>query len=244
MKAERNETKLLKQNADKDLLLTILSHDLKSPFNSLLGLSEILTDDLHELKKEEIEKIATNINKTAQNTYNLLEDLLKWARTQQGTIPFHPESLSFVHICEEVLKTLKPNADAKNITINYSATDQLKFYADVDMLKTVLRNLVSNAIKFTNNGGEINIRAEENSESVTISVFDNGIGIAPHNLKKLFNISQTLTTKGTANESGTGLGLLLCQEFVAKHDGRLWVNSTFGKGSEFCFNIPNNLSSV
>ncbi|MDO9512402.1 MAG: ATP-binding protein [Bacteroidales bacterium] len=112
------------------------------------------------------------------------------------------------------------------------------------MLKTVLRNLVSNAIKFTNYGGEINIKAEENTESVIISVVDNGIGIAPDDLEKLFDISQILTTRCTANESGTGLGLLLCQGFVAKHGGRLWVNSTLGKGSEFCFDIPCNIEPI
>lgn len=238
LRAERSEKKLQQQNADKDRFLAILSHDLIGPFNGLLGLSEILTQDLHKLKIEKIEKLAININKTAKNTYELLEDLLKWARTQQGTIPFNPENLSFAIICEEVLKTLSPNADAKNIRISNSAAEQLNIYADADMLKTVLRNLLSNAIKFTNNGGDIIIKAEEKPESVTISVFDNGIGISADNLKKLFDISEVLTTKGTANESGTGLGLLLCQEFVAKHSGKLWVNSTLGKGSEFCFNIP------
>lgn len=238
LRAESGEAKLQKQNADKDRFLAILSHDLRGPFNVMLGLSEVLTEDLHKLKIKEIETLAHNINKTAKNTYDLLEDLLKWAATQQGTISFNPENLSFDIICKEVLKTIGPNAMAKNITIKNSAADQQNIYADADMLKTVLRNVLSNAIKFTNPGGEIMIKTVENSESVTISILDNGIGISADNLKKLFNISEILSTKGTAKESGTGLGLLLCQEFVERHGGRIWVNSILGKGSEFCFSIP------
>jgi PAS domain S-box-containing protein len=235
---EENRNKLIQLNADKDRFISILGHDLKSPFNNLLGLSEILTEDIRKLDIDEIEDIANNINKTARITYNLLEDILLWARTQQGKIPFKPQILNFRDICKNILEILKPNADAKNITINYSAQDETTIFADIDMSKTVLRNLVSNAIKFTNNGGTININAEENSENEIISVLDNGIGIAPDDIKKLFDISQVLTTKGTAKETGTGLGLLLCKEFVDKHGGIIWVESEVGKGSDFKFTLP------
>jgi len=161
-----------------------------------------------------------------------------WARTQQGKIPFKPQILSFTDICKNILEILNPNANAKNITINYSAADLLNVFADIDMLKTILRNLLSNAIKFTHNNGTININAEENSGNVTISVSDNGIGIAPDNLTKLFDISQIQTTTGTAEEKGTGLGLLLCKEFVEKHGGKIWVESEVGMGSNFKFTIP------
>ena len=235
---KESETKLLQLNNDKDLFMSILSHDLKSPFNNLLGLSEVLTEDICKLDINEIEGIANNINKSTRIAYNLLEDILMWARTQQGKIPFKPQKLSFRDIYMNILEILNPNAKAKNISINYSAQDKINIFADIDMLKTVMRNLVSNAIKFTNKSGAINIIAEENSGNITISVSDNGIGIKPDDLIKLFDISQVLTTTGTAKETGTGLGLLLCKEFVEKHGGKIWVESEFGRGSEFKFTVP------
>jgi signal transduction histidine kinase len=235
---KESETKLRQLNLDKDIFISILSHDLRSPFNNLLGLSEILTEDIRKLNIDEIEDIAKNINKSAQNTYKLLEDILMWARTQQGKIPFEPQKLSFTDICKDILEIFNPNVVAKNITINYFAADGINVFADIDMLKAVLRNLVSNAIKFTNNGGAINISAVQTHSNILISVSDNGIGIAPDNLTKLFDISQVLKTTGTAEETGTGLGLLLCKEFVEKHGGKIWVESEVGKGSEFKFTLP------
>jgi PAS domain S-box-containing protein len=235
---KENEKKLNQLNIDKNRFISILSHDLKSPFNNILGLSEILTEDIRKLDAAEIEDIANEINKSARSTYNLLEDILLWARTQQGKIPFKPQILNFRDICKNILETLLPNADAKNIAINCSAEDHINVFADIDMLKTVLRNLMSNAIKFTNNGGAINMRAEQTDSDVTISVSDNGIGITPDDLTKFFDISEVITTKGTAGETGTGLGLLLCKEFVEKHGGKIWVESEVGKGSDFKFTLP------
>ena len=238
LKVEKSEINLHQLNADKDRFISILGHDLKNPFNNILGFSEILTDEIDSLNKDEIKDIAKDIHKSAQITNKLLEDILMWARTQQGKIPFKPHKISFTEICKNIIETLKPNADAKNITIDYSAPMEIIIFADNDMLKTVLRNLVSNAIKFTNNSGVINISAEVNSENVTISVSDNGIGIPSENLAKLFDISEVLSTKGTAGETGTGLGLLLCKEFVEKHGGKIWVESTVGEGSDFKFTLP------
>jgi two-component system sensor histidine kinase/response regulator len=238
LKAEKSEIRLNQLNADKDRFISILGHDLKSPFNNLLGLSDILTEDIHQLHIDEIEKLANQIKTTSRSTFNLLEDILMWARTQRGNIPFNPQLINFRDICMNILEPLNPNANAKNLTINYSAPEGTNIFADIDMIKTVLRNLVSNAIKFTNISGEININAEKNSENVIISISDNGVGIAPCDLTKLFNISEVLTTKGTANEKGTGLGLLLCKEFVEKHRGKIWVESEVGKGSVFRFTLP------
>jgi len=230
--------KLEKLNIDKDRFISILGHDLKSPFNNLLGLSELLTKNIHKYDIDKIENFATNINQSAQRSFNLLEDLLKWANAQQGNIPFKPQNLDFTDVCQDTLEVLQPSANEKNIVINYSTANHLNVFADIDMLKTVLRNLVSNAIKFTNSGGAIRITAEQKDSNVTISVSDNGIGIAPDNLSKLFDISEVLTTKGTERETGTGLGLLLCKEFVKKHDGKIWVESEVGKGSDFRFTLP------
>jgi len=237
-KLKANETILEKLNADKDRFISILGHDLRSPFNALLGLSELLTENIRKYDIDKIEDFVNRINKSAGTTFNLLEDILMWARTQQGKIPFKPKILSFRNICMDILEILKPNADAKNITIKYNPADEINIFADIDMLQTVLRNLISNAIKFTNKNGAINISAEENPGNVTISVSDNGTGIAPDNLTKLFDISQIQTTTGTADEKGTGLGLILCKEFVEKHGGKIWIESEVGKGSDFKFTMP------
>ncbi|MDT8394589.1 MAG: PAS domain S-box protein [Bacteroidales bacterium] len=235
-----NEELLLQLNADKDRFLTILSHDLRSPFNNLLGLSDILTENIRQLRIDEIEKLASQIKTTAQSTFNLLEDILMWARTQQDMIPFNPRLIPFKDIVISILEPLNPLANAKNLTINFSSPDEINMFVDIDMIKTVLRNLVSNAIKYTNIGGEINITARENSENITISVLDNGVGITHGDLTKLFNITEVISTKGTANETGSGLGLLLCKEFVEKHGGKILVESEVGKGSDFKFTLPKH----
>jgi signal transduction histidine kinase len=237
-RVQESERKLLQLNTDKDRFISILSHDLKGPFNNILGLSEELTENIRTLDIDKIEYIANIINKSARATFNLLEDILIWARVQQGNISFKPQKLSFSGICKDTLEILNPDANAKSITIYYSTAANLYVFADIDMLKTVLRNLVSNAIKFTNYGGAININAEENSGNITISVSDNGVGIKPEDLTKLFDISKVFTREGTAKETGTGLGLLLCKEFVVKHSGKIWVESEYGKGSKFKFTLP------
>jgi signal transduction histidine kinase len=230
--------RLIRLNDDKDRFISILGHDLKNPFNNILGFSEILTNEINSLNLDEIKEIAKSINNSAQTTNKLLEDILIWARTQQGKIPFEPKNLSFTEISKDAIEVLMTNANKKNITINYSATDHINVFADTNMLMTVLRNLVSNGIKFTNNSGEINIKAEQKDYFVTISVSDNGVGISPDDLVKLFDFSEVLTTRGTAGETGTGLGLLLCKEFVEKHGGKIWVESEVGKGSDFKFTLP------
>ena len=229
---------LVKLNADKDRFISILGHDLKSPFNNILGFSEILTEEIHKLDINEIEDIAKNINKSAKIINKLLEDILMWARTQQGNIAFQPQDLILKDIFENVIEVLKPIAYAKGITISYTNSDHLKVFADSDMLKTIILNLVSNAIKFTNSEGIIKLNAESAESGIVISVSDNGIGIPSDNLPKLFDISEVLSTKGTAGETGTGLGLLLCKEFVEKHGGKIWVESEIGKGSDFKFTLP------
>jgi signal transduction histidine kinase len=234
----------LQLNADKDLFLSILAHDLRSPFTALLGISDLLLENIHEFNIDETEVLLKQLKEASTGTFALLEDLLKWTSTQSGKIPFNPQNLDFSDICTNILETLGKNADAKNITIKRSANDKISVFADIDMLKTVLRNLVSNAIKFTNKGGTIIIKAKENSENVTISVSDDGIGIKPDKLAKLFDISHRQTTRGTEKESGTGLGLILCKEFVEKTGGKLWVESKAGKGSSFKFTLPKHLEKT
>lgn len=229
---------LLHLNADKDLFISILAHDLRSPFNALLNLSELLITNITQQDITGIENIGNQIFKSAQSTYNLLEDILMWARAQSGQIPFKPRILSLSDICKDILEVFKSSADEKNITITCSTNDVANVFGDADMLKAVFRNLVSNAIKFTNKHGQIDIYPELNQTNVTITVSDTGVGIDPDTIAKLFDVSQINATKGTANEKGTGLGLVLCKQFIEKHGGKIWVESEYEKGSKFKFTLP------
>lgn len=236
---KQSEIELLQLNIDKDRFISILGHDLKSPLLTLLNFSELLVENVQDYDRSELKSMLTKMMESTKSTYNLLEDILTWTKAQSGKIPYNPKKVLFAEICENTIGVLKQNATAKSLTISYQFTDSLTVFADIDMLRTILRNLISNAIKFTNTGGEISIKAEASPENVTISVSDNGIGIAPKDMKKLFKMTEVISTSGTANEKGTGLGLLLCQEFVEKHGGKIWVESEEGKGSIFNFTLPN-----
>ncbi len=235
---KESEKQLLRLNEDKDRFISILGHDLKAPHNNIIGLSDYLVEEIRSLSINEIEDIAEKISKSARITNKLLEDILLWVRMQQGSIPFNPQILSFSDISSSVLEILNPGAHAKQISISDSGSGSINIYADPYMLKTVLLNIISNAIKFTDIKGKIIINGEQNTDHVMISVSDNGVGISTENQSKLFDISEVLTTKGTAGEIGTGIGLFLCKEFIEKHGGQIWVVSEAGKGSEFKFTLP------
>jgi PAS domain S-box-containing protein len=239
LKIQQQTNELIKLNADKDRFISILAHDLRNPFSSILGFLNLLSKNIRKYDIEKIEQQINIVNYSAQNTFNLLEDILLWVRSQSGKLPYEPQKISFTKNCIEVIDGLKQCATEKNITINHFTPLEVNILADVNMFKTILRNLITNAIKFTNNDGQINIYAERNEEIViTITVSDNGIGIEPEKINQLFDISQIFTTTGTAQEKGTGLGLLLCKEFVEKHGGKIWVESIFNKGSDFKFTMP------
>ncbi len=225
-------------NNDKDLFISALAHDLRNPFGVLFGYTELLLGDIHTLTISEIENLVGEIYNSSHNTYALLEDLLKWSRLKTGKFPFEPQKISFKNICAEIINILNPNAITKHIVFICSAMEDITVIADIDMLKAILRNLVSNAIKFTNPNGKIKLSAEKVNQDILFSVSDNGVGIDEERLKKLFDISQFQTTLGTAKEKGTGFGLLLCKEFVDKQGGKIWVESEIGKGSIFYFTIP------
>jgi len=233
----QKNNELLELNADKDRFVSILAHDLKSPFNTILGFLNLLTDNIDKYDIDKIYSQLNLINTSAHRVFNLLEDTLLWARAQSGKIPFEPQKINFHAISSEVIDFLKPNAIDKNISINCFATEDIILYADANMVKIVLRNLLSNAIKFTNNSGKINLFAEQDNSMVTITVADNGVGIQADTLSKLFSISHKISTDGTANEKGTGIGLLLCKEFVEKHGGKIWVQSNQSNGCSFSFTI-------
>lgn len=229
---------LQRLNADKDTLLSILAHDLRSPFNSILGCLDILATDLRRYDLDMIEQLIIAVNSSAINTFHLLEDILLWAQSQSGAMPFEPDEQNLKDSCDKVIELLKKNAENKNIHFKSIENDQIIVFADVDMLNTILRNLLSNAIKFSRSGGTIEICSEQTPSMLIVSVSDNGIGIAPDDLVKLFDPTQLYTTRGTANEKGTGFGLMLCKQFVEKHGGTIWVESTEGVGSRFYFSMP------
>ena len=225
-------------NATKDKFFSIIAHDLKNPFNSIIGLSEILKDEAKHIDINTIEQYADIIYTTSNNTYRLLENLLSWALMQQGKIPFTSKSLIFKEMVDEIFELFKINAQNKNISLTNLIDENLIIHADVNMIKTVTRNLVSNAIKYTSSKGKIEVSAVSDGASVQVTVKDNGTGIRGENINKLFQTGSNFTRRGTENESGTGLGLILCKEFIEKHRGKIWVESEIGKGSEFKFILP------
>lgn len=239
-KTKELENELKKLNIDKDRFIKILAHDLKNPFNSLLGFSDLLIENLHEFDKENIEKQLKIINRTIHKTFQLLEDILEWTNSKAGNLPFKPGIIKLNEICNEQIEQIKYQAYSKKIAIKYFESEQIRVRADVNMLKAILRNLIRNAVKFTNADGLINIYAEKAEKNVIITVSDNGIGIMQEDITKLWNISDRLINEGTAGETGTGFGLLLCKEFVERHNGKIWVESEFGKGSDFKFSLPLN----
>lgn len=232
--------KLEELNRTKDKLYSIIAHDLKAPFNSILGFSELLSEHINEYNSDKCREFGEYIGSSARQSLIMLENLFAWAQSQSGKIKFCPEEILLRKVSDEILGVLESSARIKNITLRNIQTDDVEISADRNMLMTILRNLISNAIKFTNNGGLVEISAKKHPGHVEIIVSDNGTGIKKEYLDSLFKITENVTTKGTANESGSGLGLILCKEFVEKHGGRIWVESEEGKGSDFHFTIESS----
>lgn len=234
-----SETRLKDLNASKDKFFSIISHDLRSPFTSIIGFAEVMLEDIETLTKDEIKEFTNSIYKSSKNIQNLLENLLQWSRVQTGRIEFNPINFDLNNLINDVIALFQVNAARKKINLISSVEKNYTVRADKFMIDTVLRNLVSNSIKFTNSGGEIKVNVEELSEKeLTISVSDNGVGIKEEVIEKLFKIDSHVTTKGTEKEKGTGIGLILCKEFVEKHEGKIWVESKIDEGSQFKFILP------
>ncbi len=230
---------LKKLNASKDKFFSIIAHDLKNPFNAIIGFSEMLNEELNSDQSSRSHEYAHLINVSAVQTLKLLENLLEWAKSQRGKISFDPQQLAVNELVEEELLLLKDMAIGKNIQLNNLINTQLTVMADRNMLKTVLRNLISNAIKFTYRNGKVEVKASVNNDMVEIAVCDNGMGMSEVTRAQLFRIDANVSSKGTENEKGTGLGLFLCKEFVEKHGGKIWAESEQGKGSVFHFKLPS-----
>ncbi len=236
-KIELQNDELLELNATKDKFFSIIAHDLKSPFNTILGFSEILVNDVENFRKEEIKEYASNIHSSANQTLALLENLLDWARLQRGLIIPNLKRQDLKTIAADVCLFSNEIAKHKNISIINTITSDCFANCDIDMTKTVLRNLISNAIKFTNKNGSVSINAQIKGSFIEIQIKDTGIGIQADIIPHLFKIDKNISTHGTADESGTGLGLLLCKELIEKQGGTIWVTSEIGKGSSFYFTL-------
>ncbi len=233
-----SESRLEQLNAGKDKFFSIIAHDLKTPFFSILGFSELLVEQVQERNFEGVESYAEGIHHSAKRTFELLNNLLDWSYTQTGRMKFAPVNLDVVELIYDLRRLMESSARQKGIILHCEIPQKLTVFADKNMMSSVLRNLISNGIKFTHPGGGVKISACMISEGVKISVTDNGVGIPKEALNKLFKLENSFSTAGTYKEQGTGLGLLLCREFVEKHNGRIGVVSEAGKGSTFWFIIP------
>lgn len=229
---------LKRANASKDKFFSIIAHDLRTPLIGLIGYAEILSEDINELEKEEIKEYASNIVDISRQTIKLLSNLLEWSRLQTGKIQFNPTDLKIRNVVENIFQLLRSNAEHKQIRLINSVDPEHIAYADENMIYSVLNNLTSNAIKFTRINGEIEISSEKKNDEILVMVRDNGVGIDEENLKNLFELDKSFTTPGTENEKGSGLGIILCRDFIKKHDGKIWVESKVGQGTKFYFTLP------
>ncbi len=233
-----NEQKLIETNKTQDKLYSIIAHDLKSPFNSLLGFANLLQEEYDETDDADRRKYIDIMRTSAEEVFFLLENLLEWTRNSLDVIQYKPIRFDLYRTANQSIVLIEKNATLKNITIINQIPKNSFVFADENMVRTIFRNLISNAIKFTNPGGEINISCKLVADLLECNVADTGIGISPENIEKLFKVDSTARKKGTANERGTGLGLALCREFILKNGGTVTVESEVNKGSKFVFTLP------
>ncbi|MFY8108408.1 MAG: PAS domain S-box protein, partial [Bacteroidia bacterium] len=226
-------TQLLKVISEKDKFFSIIAHDLRNPFSAFMGLTKIMVEDISDLSREEIHEFAEAMSISANNLYNLLENLLEWSRLQRGVTAFNPKPIFIKTQIEETVKTLMDQAAKKKINVSILVPQNLTVHADINMFSAIVRNLLSNAIKFTNAEGIIKINATESNHHITVSISDNGIGMKQDLINKLFKIDEHSNRPGTDGEPSTGLGLILCKDFIEKHKGTIWAESTENVGSTF-----------
>lgn len=246
LKIRWQNQELLKLNTEKDKFFSIIAHDLRSPFGGFIALTEMMADEVEDFLPGQQKELMTDLKHSAQNVYDLLNDLLEWSKMQRGLNDFNPQMLGLKNEVTDCLKIVSELARKKSIEISSDISDSLEVYADTNMLQTILRNLTTNAIKFTPLGGRVIISSViDDSKQVVISVEDNGIGMTSKMLDDLFHIDAKTGRPGTEGESSSGLGLILCKEFIEKHGGNIWVESELqnlhdGKqgGSTFCFTLP------
>lgn len=230
--------KLQKLNSDKDKFIGILAHDLKNPFTSIIGFSQYILDNLEEIDKETLKEFTGIINDSSEKGYKLMEEILVWLRVRSGMMDVDKKEFELKPVVLHTFKNLKTHAQIKNITLSCSIPDNLYIEADINILKTILRNLVSNSIKFTNKNGVIEVGSEEKDNKIQITISDNGVGMDQEFANQLFISDSNETKEGTQGEKGTGLGISIVKELIQKHEELIWVESELGKGSNFIFTMP------
>ena len=239
---QQQNDQLIQLNHDKDRFFSIIAHDLRGSLNSLRDLTRITVENLELYSVSKLKDILRMQFQSTDNLSKLLENLLIWARVQQGLIEYHPQKVDLEHVVAWNVQLARPGAQHKQITLSSSVEKKTySISADFNMVDTVIRNLLSNALKFTYSGGTIAVAATQDQHNVTISVTDSGTGIPAEALPKLFRIDIKYKQRGTDHEPGTGLGLILCKEFVEKNRGKIWVESEEGEGSTFYVSFPKDL---
>ncbi|MDA3952592.1 MAG: ATP-binding protein [Bacteroidales bacterium] len=234
-----NQKKELEElNATKDKFFTIIAHDLKNPFNTVIGLSELLIERYESYDSKKIKEFINQIYIFSTNAYNLLEDLLQWARSQTGKMEVKLEKINIFDLARENTDIFLEIAEKKGVILESKITSDLYAFIDRNMITTVLRNLISNSIKFTNSNDIISLEAKVNKDFIEISVIDSGVGIPKNSIDKIFKIDSNISTQGTKEETGTGLGLIISSEFVEKNGGTIIVKSEEGEGTQFMFTVP------
>lgn len=237
---KESEARLRELVATKDKFFSIIAHDLRSPFNTILGFSELLVEQVGKKNYEEVGKFAEIIQQSSNLAMELITNLLEWSRLQVGRMKFNPEYIDLTTLIKSVTQLFHNSALHKGIAILVDTPENVTVLGDEAMLGTILRNLISNALKFTYPDGEIVVSAKKEKDQLVVMVADNGVGIKKKELEKLFSIEENYSTPGTQNEKGTGLGLIMCKDFIEKHGGEIWVESELGKGSKFYFTIPQH----
>ncbi len=232
------ESKLKNLIQSNDKLLSIISHDLKSPFGSVVGLTDMVIENLDNYPPEEVLKIFGLVNSSARFALELLDNLLNWARSQTGKITVTPSLFYLYQVINETVSLLEGMATNKDIIVNITVNEAIKVNADPNWTKIILRNLISNAIKYTNKNGKIIVSAKDVGDYIEITVADNGVGISSDDISKLFQINVKFLTLGTANEKGSGIGLLLCKEFVERQGGKICVESKLSEGTQLKITLP------
>ena len=244
MNLHRSVLKMQALNQSKDKFFAIIAHDLKAAFHGILGFSEVLDTEFDELDDSAKHKIANYLNECSHTTYKLLENLLEWAMLENGSMAYRPKQLNLKSLVTDTVSRLQFMASQKNIALTCHLSDQVWLHGDAHMLQSLIHNLAVNAIKFTAHSGQIHISDVVEDETVTIVVQDNGTGMSENQLAQLFAVEHSQSTKGTNGEKGTGLGLLLCKQFVQQHEGEIQVISQLGQGTTFKVTLPLAIASA
>jgi signal transduction histidine kinase len=246
LRIEEQKAEILKKNAElnelnasKDTFFSIIAHDLRNPFNSIIGLTDVLLMNIQDVSREKLQKYLINIKHSSHQAHELLENLLLWARSQTGALNFNPAQINIKELVDDSLAIVSAHAAYKNINIDIDIEDDAAIFGDPDMIKTILRNLLTNAIKFTRENGVVKIHLTTSGEESILAVEDNGTGISKEKLAAIFSTDKPYTSQGTSRESGSGLGLVLCRDLTEKHGGRIEVNSEKDKGTEFRVILPS-----